>query len=99
MSDALFDGRRLKLLTMVDNFTRECLAIETGQGITGDQVTGVLSGVATSRSFPGRIKCDNGRSLHQRPWTNGPMNTTLSWTFQGLENPQTMDILNLLMGV
>ena len=60
MNDALFDGRRLKLLTVVDNFTRECLAIEAGQGITGDQVAGTLGTIAKSRSFPGRIKCDNG---------------------------------------
>lgn len=60
MSDALFDGRRLKLLTVVDNYTRECLAIKTGQGITGDQVADTLGYIAVGRSFPSRIKCDNG---------------------------------------
>ena len=35
MNDALFDGRRLKLLTVLDNSTRESLAIKAGQGVTG----------------------------------------------------------------
>ena len=60
MSDALFDGRRLKLMTVVDNYTRESLAIEAGQGITGEHVTDVLAKIARDRSLPARIKCDNG---------------------------------------
>jgi putative transposase len=60
MSDALFDGRRLKLMTVIDNYTRECLAIEAGQCIAGEQVTEVLEKIACGRSLPARIKCDNG---------------------------------------
>jgi putative transposase len=36
VADALFDGRRIRALTIVDNYTRECLAIEVGQHLTGD---------------------------------------------------------------
>lgn len=35
VSDALFDGRRLRLLTVIDLHTRECLAITVGQRLTG----------------------------------------------------------------
>jgi putative transposase len=42
VSDALFDGRRIHAVTVVDNFTRESPAIEVGQGITGEQVVGVM---------------------------------------------------------
>ena len=38
VSDALFDGRRIRALSVIDNHTRESLAIEVGQGITGEQV-------------------------------------------------------------
>lgn len=38
VSDALFDGRRLRALTVVDPFTREALAIDVNQGIKGEQV-------------------------------------------------------------
>jgi putative transposase len=36
--DALFDGRKLRMLTVVDLFTRECLAIDVGQSLKGDDV-------------------------------------------------------------
>ena len=38
VSDALFDGRRIRALTLVDNFTREALAIVVDSGIRGEHV-------------------------------------------------------------
>lgn len=38
MSDALYNGNRIKLFTMVDNYTRESLAIEVGTGMKGNEV-------------------------------------------------------------
>ena len=43
VSDALFDGRRLRALTVIDAFTREALAIDVDQGIKGEQVVEVSS--------------------------------------------------------
>lgn len=60
VSDALFNGRRFRALTVVDNFTRESLAIEVDQGIRGDRVVQVLKNLEYSRSLPERIYCDNG---------------------------------------
>ena len=40
MSDELFDGRRIRLLTIVDNFTRESLAIKVAASIKGEAVVG-----------------------------------------------------------
>lgn len=60
VSDALFDGRRLRALTLLDVFTREALAIEVDQGITGEQVAGVLDAVIAVRQAPQRIRVDNG---------------------------------------
>lgn len=60
VSDALFDGRRLRALTMIDNFTRESLAIEVDQGITGEQVVSVLKRISDDRGLPERIFLDNG---------------------------------------
>jgi putative transposase len=42
VSDALFNGKRFRALTVVDAFTRQCLAIEVDQGIRGDQVVRVM---------------------------------------------------------
>jgi len=38
VADALFDGRRLRTLTIVDNYTRECLAIEVNGSLKGEDV-------------------------------------------------------------
>ena len=43
VSDALFDGRRIRALTVVDDYSRESLAIEVGQSITGEQVVTVMN--------------------------------------------------------
>jgi len=60
VSDALFDGRRLRALTLLDIFTREALAIEVDKGITGEQVASVLQAVIAGRGAPQRIRVDNG---------------------------------------
>ena len=60
VSDALFDGRRLRALTVIDHFTRESQAIEADQGITGKQVVQVLEQISEKRGLPDRIFLDNG---------------------------------------
>ena len=61
MSERLFDGRRFRLLTLVDNFTRESLAIRVGQRLTGDDVVAALEEVRKRRgAVPGSIRVDNG---------------------------------------
>ena len=60
MSNALFNGRRIRLLTLVDNFNRESLAIEVGEHIGSDRVVEVLTRLSKSRDLPRRIQVDNG---------------------------------------
>lgn len=59
VSDGLFDGRRLRPLTVIDNFTRECPAIEVAQGITGKRVVEVPEDTSDRRGLPERIFLDN----------------------------------------
>lgn len=66
LSDAFFDGRRLRALTVVDNFTRESLAIEVVQGIQVDQVVGVPEQIAVERGTPQFIRVDNGPEFVSR---------------------------------
>lgn len=42
VADNLFNERRIRTLTVVDNFSRECLAIQIGQGLRGDDVVAVM---------------------------------------------------------
>lgn len=60
VSDALLDGRKLRMLTVVDLFTRECLAIDVGQSLKGEDVVRVLNQICSQRGLPGTIKTDNG---------------------------------------
>jgi putative transposase len=59
VSDALFDGRRIRALTVVDDYNRESLAIEVGQSITGEQVVTVMNRLSAMRGAPKRIRVDN----------------------------------------
>ena len=60
MSDELFDGRRIRLLTIVDNFSRESLAIEVDQRLGEHRVVEVLMRLGEERGFPRTIRVDNG---------------------------------------
>jgi putative transposase len=61
VSDALYDGRRFRCLTVVDNYRRECLAIEVGKSLRGKDVGNVLEGLRILRGIvPKRIQTDNG---------------------------------------
>lgn len=66
VSAALFDGRRLRALTLVDQFTRECLAIRVDQNLRGEDVTSVMNAIAAERGAPGTIKTDNGSEFAGR---------------------------------
>ena len=76
MSDQLSNGQAIRVFTLVDNFTRESLAIEAGVGFTGHQVARLLAGVARERGLPRAIRVDNGseftsRALDQWAYLNG----------------------------
>lgn len=60
VSDGLANGRRLRCLTIVDDCTRECLAIEVDTSITGTRVKAVLERLADSRGLPRSITVDHG---------------------------------------
>jgi len=60
VTDSLFNGHRFRCLTIVDNFSRECLAIEVGQHIKGEDVVRVLERIKTKHGVPRFIKVDNG---------------------------------------
>jgi putative transposase len=61
--DQTADGRILKLLHIVDEFTREALAIECRRRIDADATVGALERLVGERSAPQNIRCDNGPEL------------------------------------
>ena len=61
VADQLFDGRKFRALTLVDNFSRQCLAIRVGQSIRGIDVARIMEELwVTHKVLPERIQVDNG---------------------------------------
>jgi putative transposase len=58
--DTLASGRRFRTLNIVDDFTRECLAIEVDTSLGGARVVRVLDRLLAGRGRPEVIVCDNG---------------------------------------
>ena len=78
--DRTEDGRRLKILTVVDEFTRECLAIRPARSITADDVIEILAELVKQRGALSFVRSDYGpefiaRSLRQ--WLVGTGSSTL----------------------
>lgn len=74
--DALATGRRIKCLTCVDDFTKECLTVTAAFGISGVQVTHILDSIALFRGYPATIRTDRGpeftcRALDQCAFEHG----------------------------
>ena len=57
------DGRPVRLLTVIDEFSRECLAIRAARHIRSDHVLELLTELFTLRGIPGHIRSDNGPEL------------------------------------
>ena len=76
MSDELFNGDRIRLFTLVDNFTRESPAIEVAKSFPARRVVEVLDRVADERGLPKTIRVDQGteftsKVLDQWAYENG----------------------------
>lgn len=66
VSDQLYNGKKFRSLTLIDTYTRECLAIHSDKSIKGEQVADVLDGLKQTRGLPQRIKVDNGPEFISR---------------------------------
>ncbi len=69
--DALSNGRRLKCLTIVDDFTKEAVDIVVDHGISGLYVARALDYAARFRATPKRCARTKGRSSRAERWTSG----------------------------
>ncbi len=60
LSDSLADGRPFRVLSILDDFSRECLALEVDRGLPAERVTRVLDRLALTRGLPACLVIDNG---------------------------------------
>jgi putative transposase len=66
VSDSLSNGRRLKYLTVADDFSHECVEIAVDYGISGQYVTRLLDQAALFRGYPQVVRTDNGPEFTSR---------------------------------
>jgi putative transposase len=66
VSDSSANGRRIKCLTVADDFSHECVDISVDYGISGQYVTRLLDRAATFRGYPTAVRTDNGPELTSR---------------------------------
>lgn len=64
--DACLNGTKLKVLAVIDEFTRECLALEVSTSFKSMRVQSVLSRLFASRSAPSHLRSDNGSEFIAR---------------------------------
>lgn len=66
VNDRLEDGRYFRILTVVDQYSRECLALRPAMGMTGEKVAAWLAAVAEERGKPKSITVDNGSEFYSK---------------------------------
>lgn len=66
VSDLLYNGKRFRALTILDLYSRECLAIHVEKSIKGEMVANVLQQLNETRGLPAKIKVDNGPEFISR---------------------------------
>ena len=76
LSDQLFDGRKIRVLSIVDNFTRVSPAIDVRLSYRGADVVATLERIASAYGRPKRIRVDNGpefisKELDLWAWLHG----------------------------
>ncbi len=70
MSDSLGDGRKVRILNVIDDFNRESLSIEVGLSVCAERVTRILDWIIELRSKPLQIRTDNGPEFTSHHYMN-----------------------------
>ena len=81
MSDALEDGRRFRVLNVIDDFSRECLAAVVDTSIGGARVARELDRIAELRGYPCLVVSDNGTELTSNAMLKWQEDRQVSWHY------------------
>jgi putative transposase len=88
VSDGLGDGRRFRILAVVDDFTRECLALIADTSLSGARVARELDSVIAARGKPVTVVSDNGTELTSTALLHWQQETGVAWHYIQPGKPQ-----------
>lgn len=86
--DTLYNGRKIRLLTIIDEFTRECIDILVDTGIGGTKVKQELDRLIESRGAPLKIRSDNGTEFTSNAILKWTEESQISWQYIQPGKPQ-----------
>lgn len=81
MSDALTDGRKFRILNVIDDFNRESLAVEVDTSLPALRVKRVLDAIVATRGLPANIRSDNGPEFISQCMQQWCEDNKVSWQY------------------
>jgi putative transposase len=88
VSDQMTDGRRFRILTVIDNCTRECLALVADTSLSGRRVARELDAIIRHRGRPDTIVSDNGTEYTSNAILGWADETGVGWHYIAPGKPQ-----------
>lgn len=88
VSDQMSDGRRFRILTVIDNCTRECLALVADTSLSGRRVARELDAIIAQRGRPDMIVSDNGTEYTSNAILGWADETGVGWHYIAPGKPQ-----------
>lgn len=88
VSDTLSDGRRFRMLCVVDDFSRECLALVADTSLSGLRLVRELDGIVARRGLPLSVVSDNGTELTSVAVLRWSQDRAVAWHYIAPGKPQ-----------
>ena len=98
VSDALACGRRFRVLAVVDDFTRECLALVVDTSLSALRVGRELDRIVARRGRPAMIVSDNGTELTSHAILRWQQERSVAWHYIAPGKPQQNGFVESLNG-
>ena len=88
VSDALIDGRAIRILTVIDDATREGVGLVAGHSFTGLRLAETLDRLAMQRgTYPQYLRCDNGPEMRSAAVSQWALTNQVRMPLSSLANP------------
>lgn len=88
VSDSLSSGRKFRILTVIDDYTRECIGLFVDSGISGRKVANYLDRLIEFRGKPSGIRSDNGTEFTSNAMLSWMGSNSINWHYIQPGKPQ-----------